>query len=117
MSVNEIADRLELARSTIHNELHLLADIGTVQRITGDRSVVFQRIDGPFWRLYAAILSSDHEFGSEQATVTKGNLDTLRRLDLEQNRPLLLAALQHFTKPELRKLLRALVSWSVRLGG
>lgn len=65
-------------------------------------------------RLYAAILSSDHEFWSGHSSVTKGNLDSLRRLDLEQNRPLLLAALQFFPKTEIRKLLRALVSWSVR---
>lgn len=65
-------------------------------------------------RLYAAILSSDHEFWSDYASVTKGNLDSLGRLDLEQNRPLLLAALQFFSKPEIGKLLRSLVSWSVR---
>jgi hypothetical protein len=35
-------------------------------------------------------------------------------LDLAQNRPLLLSALQHFTNEEKKKLLRSLVSWSVR---
>ncbi|MDQ6615411.1 MAG: helix-turn-helix domain-containing protein [Actinomycetota bacterium] len=48
--VNEVADALGLPRSTVHNELHLLADLGTIQRLSGDRSVAFQRIDGPFWR-------------------------------------------------------------------
>ena len=48
--VNEVADALSLSRTTVHNELHLLADLGAVQRVTGDRSVAFQRIDGPFWR-------------------------------------------------------------------
>lgn len=47
-------------------------------------------------------------------TETKANLETLTRLDLEQMRPLLLAAMQHFSTVELKQTLRALVSWGVR---
>lgn len=65
-------------------------------------------------RLYAAILNSDHDFWADLGTGSKKNVETLQRLGLEQNRPLLLAAMQHFTKPELKKTLRGLVSWSVR---
>jgi hypothetical protein len=35
-------------------------------------------------------------------------------LELEQNRPLLLAALQHLATKEKKRLLRSLISWSVR---
>jgi hypothetical protein len=65
-------------------------------------------------RLYAAILNSDHEIWSELGTITKKNVEALMRLDLEQMRPLLLALMQHFSPDELKKALRALVSWGVR---
>jgi hypothetical protein len=65
-------------------------------------------------RLYAAILHSDHEYWSEYDTSMRNNVEVLTTLKLEQNRPLLLAAMQYLTKSELRKTLRGLVSWSVR---
>lgn len=65
-------------------------------------------------RLYAAILSSDHDFWTDMGTTVKDNVDTLNGLELEQNRPLLLAAMQHFSVDQLKRLLRAMVSWSVR---
>ena len=65
-------------------------------------------------RHYAALLNSEHEYWSDLGTTSKDNVDTLARLGLEQNRPLLLSAMQHFSKRELARTLRALVSWSVR---
>jgi hypothetical protein len=64
--------------------------------------------------LYSALLSDTHDYWDGLGATTKSNVETLLRLDLEQNRPLLLAVLRHFTDSEKRKLLRALVSWSVR---
>ena len=64
--------------------------------------------------LYAAIQSSDHDFWLPFGTSGRANVETLLRLDLEQHRPLLLAAMQHFSPAELKLLLRSLVSWSVR---
>jgi len=64
--------------------------------------------------LYSALLSSNHEYWEELGGTVRENVETLLRLDLEQNRPLLLAALQHFTEPEKKDLLKALVAWSVR---
>jgi hypothetical protein len=64
--------------------------------------------------LYSAIQSSDHDFWAKMGTATRNNVETLLRLELEQHRPLLLAAMQHFTEAELKKLLRSLVAWSVR---
>jgi len=64
--------------------------------------------------LYAALISSDHEYWENLGATVKENVETLLRLDLEQNRPLLLAALQHFTDEEKKRLLIAVVSWSVR---
>ena len=63
---------------------------------------------------YSAIQSSDHDFWAKLGTGTRDNIETLLRLDLEQHRPLLLAAMQHFDGKELKKLLKSLVAWSVR---
>jgi hypothetical protein len=64
--------------------------------------------------IYAALLSSGHDYWDDFGTTVRENVETLLRLDLVQHRPLLLAALQHFTIEEKKTLLRALVSWSVR---
>lgn len=63
---------------------------------------------------YSAIQNSDHEYWDGLGGTVRENVQTLVRLDLEQNRPLLLAALQFFNDKEKKKLLRSLVSWSVR---
>ncbi|MEX2324050.1 MAG: DUF262 domain-containing protein [Acidimicrobiia bacterium] len=65
-------------------------------------------------RLYAAILHSDHDYWSDFPPEVKTNIDVLSRLNLEQHRPLLLAAMQHLTKQELKSALKGLVAWSVR---
>lgn len=62
---------------------------------------------------YAALLNSDQPFWTERAEL-KPAAETLLRLGLEQNRPLLLAAMRRFEDEEMAKLIRAVVSWSVR---
>lgn len=85
------------------------------QRITTRiHSVEFSQNLRESARLYSAILNSDHELWADLGTSTKQNVEALLRLDLEQMRPLLLALMQHFPADELRKTLRALVSWGVR---
>ena len=64
--------------------------------------------------IYAALLSSSNDYWDDLGGTVRDNLDTLLRLELVQNRPLLLAALQHFPVLEKKRLLKALVSWSVR---
>jgi hypothetical protein len=70
-------------------------------------------------RLYAAILNGEHELWSSHGTATKRQLDVLATLNLEQNRPLILAALEHFTPTEIAKLLKSTISWGIRgvIGG
>jgi DNA-directed RNA polymerase specialized sigma24 family protein len=63
---------------------------------------------------YAALLNSDHEAWGRLGTGAKNNVESVLRLNLEQNRPLLLAALQHLSPRELKRLLQAVVAWSVR---
>ena len=46
--------------------------------------------------------------------VNEDEVFTLRALGLSQNRPMLLAAMAHFTPDELGKLVRATISWSIR---
>ena len=65
-------------------------------------------------RLYGAIISPDAEFWKSYSQTTKDHLRTLERFSLQQNRPLLLAVLQHFQKAEVEKTVRFSVSWSVR---
>lgn len=64
--------------------------------------------------LYSALLNDSHDYWDGLGATVKSNVETLLRLELEQNRPLLLAVLQHFTDREKKALLKALVSWSVR---
>jgi hypothetical protein len=65
-------------------------------------------------QLYSALLNSDHEFWSDYGTETRSKVQILLRFQLEQSRPMLLAAMQHFPRPELQRLLSATVAWSVR---
>lgn len=66
--------------------------------------------------LYAALRSPSDEYWSAKhfTSSARANVESLNRLDLEQNRPLLLAVMAHFSNKELRRTLQALVSWSVR---
>jgi Protein of unknown function DUF262 len=64
-------------------------------------------------RYYAALLSSGHPYWREKEELLP-TAETLLRLGLEQNRPLLLAATRRFDDKELARLLRAVVAWSVR---
>jgi hypothetical protein len=50
--------------------------------------------------VYSALLSSNHEYWEDLGATVRTNVESLLRLELEQNRPLLLAALQHFTTRE-----------------
>jgi hypothetical protein len=65
-------------------------------------------------RLYAALLNTEHEFWASLGTDAKDAVETFLRLDFEQVRPLMLAAMQFFPSNELKKLLRGLTSWGVR---
>jgi hypothetical protein len=63
---------------------------------------------------YAALLDSEDEIWVDVGAGASEAVAALAQLGLEQNRPLLLAAMDHFEKSELRRLLRALLAWSVR---
>jgi Protein of unknown function DUF262/Protein of unknown function (DUF1524) len=67
-------------------------------------------------KLYRAITEpgDDHWDKPGFGTNARTNVRTLLNLGLEQNRPLLLAVMQHFTIKEQRATLKALVSWSIR---
>jgi hypothetical protein len=63
--------------------------------------------------LYAALLDSKHQKWLELG-VDKAEADSVLRFGIEQNRPLLLSAMETFTSLELRRLVRAVISWTVR---
>ncbi|MFZ4131140.1 DUF262 domain-containing protein [Streptomyces cellulosae] len=63
---------------------------------------------------YAAITNPGHDFWTNLDYTGKADLQILARFNLAPNRPLLLSAMEKFSQAELKKLLRALVSWSVR---
>ena len=62
---------------------------------------------------YAALLNSDQPFWASRRAV-QPLAETLLRLGLEQNRPLLLAAMLRFHERELADLIRAVIGWSIR---
>ncbi|WEH16931.1 DUF262 domain-containing protein [Streptomyces sp. VNUA24] len=63
---------------------------------------------------YSAITNPGHEFWTTLDHAGKADLQILARFNLAPNRALLLAAMDKFSAVELKKLLRAAVSWSVR---
>ncbi|MFD0900205.1 DUF262 domain-containing protein [Actinomadura sediminis] len=64
---------------------------------------------------YAALDNPAHDsWGTQLGSAGQDNVALLADFDLSPNKPLMLAALKHFSVEETRKLLRALVSWSVR---
>jgi hypothetical protein len=63
---------------------------------------------------YAAMLNSDDEYWADKPETSRSSISVLLDLGLEQYRPLLLAALEHFSPIESSRLLAALTSWSVR---
>ena len=64
--------------------------------------------------IYAALLNDTHPYWDELGYDARVSIEVLLRLGIDQNRPLLLAALEVFAKEEKIKLLKSLVSWSVR---
>ncbi|RDJ20686.1 DUF262 domain-containing protein [Bosea caraganae] len=65
-------------------------------------------------KLYGAILTTDNEFWKDFLSEAMRSVEQLQSLDLEQNRPLLLAVFAYFSKDETAKCISSLVSWSVR---
>ena len=65
-------------------------------------------------QLYSALMNSDHDFWASFGVETRHHIETLLRFQLEQSRPMTLAAMQHFSATELQRLVGATVSWSVR---
>ena len=62
---------------------------------------------------YLALATGDASLWPE-GSITQAEADTLQLLRVSQNRPLLLAAMDHFSPKELGRLARATVSWLVR---
>lgn len=63
--------------------------------------------------LYAALLSAEQPYWTGHEGL-QNLAQTLLRLGLEQNRPLLLAAMDRFRPDELNLLIKSVISWSVR---
>jgi len=65
-------------------------------------------------QLYLAILNPGHSFWKDYSTNCTEYILALKELRLTQNRPLLLAILDRLDKHETEKILKLIVSWSVR---
>lgn len=63
---------------------------------------------------FAAILNAEHEIWAKYPVGVRAAMTVLLDLGLEQYRPLLLSALQHFDEAEVELLMKDLISWSVR---
>jgi hypothetical protein len=65
-------------------------------------------------KLYAAMLNTDHELWKKYGATARGHMATINVLQMVQIRPLLLAVLDRFAVPEVRKALKLMVSWGTR---
>lgn len=81
---------------------------------TADQVLAFSTKLDQASRNYAALLTPDHEAWGDLNVEARADVESLMRLRIEQNRPLLLAAMEKFEPTELKALLRFLVSWTVR---
>lgn len=63
---------------------------------------------------YAATFSSDHPIWAEYPDAASRAIDTLVRFNLDQYRPLLIAAMDTLDRDDLARLMAGLVGWSVR---
>lgn len=63
---------------------------------------------------YLALLNPNHSFWNSYSDVSRIYLKNLLDLQLYQNRPLLLSILKKFSKVDVEKALKLVVSWSVR---
>ncbi len=66
-------------------------------------------------KLYAAMINTNHEFWNAYGSNARLHMDTLNLLGMERIRPLILAILSEFQVKEVRRALKLLVSWGVRL--
>ncbi len=81
---------------------------------TKQKVVDFADTLGENAKYYAAIVNPRDRFWRKLGGSARGHIEALSYLRMEQFRPLLLAALAHLKDNEVRKLLRYLVSASVR---
>lgn len=65
-------------------------------------------------RIYYALLASDSDFWADFSASTTEAAEVLVQLNLERNRPLMLAALSKFAPAEIERFVPAMVSWAVR---
>ncbi len=65
-------------------------------------------------RMYAAIANPDSDFWDPYGEDSRSCMRTLNELGAIRIRPLVLAVLMKFSKPEVRKAMRVLVAWTVR---
>jgi len=65
-------------------------------------------------RLYAAMLNPTHELWQNYSPTAREHVATLKLLRMTQIRPLLLAVLRQFSISEAQRVLRFMISWSVR---
>lgn len=63
---------------------------------------------------YAALQNASHAEWAKHGTSGRADVALLVRFNLAPNRPLLMAAMDNFKQVEFKKLLQALVNWSVR---
>jgi hypothetical protein len=93
---NELFDSL---KKEVNSEVTVLRWVTSLEARTND---------------YAALLTPSHPTWLVYHPEIRALVGTLRFLSASQMRPLLLAALERFSKAEMQKLLKTSVNWSVR---
>jgi hypothetical protein len=101
------------SREGVTRERELYASIQEEVRTKAD-AVKFARLIAQSATKYAALQNASHSEWSRHGSSGRADVALLVRFNLAPNRPLLMAAMDNFKQAEFKKLLQALVNWSVR---
>jgi hypothetical protein len=109
----------DFARHLLNSKLGPTRERDVYQRIKGlvtdpASAVSFSQELKDSSRIYFAMLSADSDYWADYAASVSSAADVLVELNLEQYRPMMLAALTEFSVEEVNKFVPALVSWVIR---
>jgi hypothetical protein len=115
-SEDEVVDYLRILSSVLHG-LTREREVFHTFKLTIDSQnsaaqFVYQLED--FANDYVAMLSPDHQKWNDYPTSIRRSLKTLKLLDVQQIRYLMLAVAHHFGKAEAAKAFNLFVNWTVR---
>jgi len=101
------------SKNGLTREKQLFKDIKSEIKIKNQAITILTNLDKDT-QLYLAILNPNHSYWKDYSPNCPEYIWALRELRLTQNRPLALAILERLKSREVEKILKLIVSWSVR---